>query len=81
MRVLSQYGKWLGLLLVSILSACSAGPVDHTKTAECSQLTGRIIQPPAAQQAPGSNNFLNQYQQLNRQEAARAHARKVKCIE
>lgn len=72
--------KFIALAAV-LLTACSSGPVDQTKTAECSQLMGKIIQPPAAFQPPGSNNFLNQYHQVNRQEAARAHARKVHCID
>lgn len=73
--------KFVGLSLVFALSACSSNQVDHTKTAECSQLNGRIVQPPVAQQLPGSSNFLNQYQQQNYQEAARVHAKKAKCID
>lgn len=76
-----QKRLFMTLPVLAMLVACSAGPVDETKTAECSQLMGRIIQPPAAQQPPGSSNFLNQYQQVNRQESYRAHARKAGCLE
>jgi hypothetical protein len=67
------------LSLLGLLSACSTGPVDDNKTAECSQIMGRVIQAPAAQQTT-RGNFLTQYRQQMNEEAARTHARKAGCL-
>ncbi|ETD72138.1 hypothetical protein V757_06020 [Pelistega indica] len=63
------------------LSACSSGPVDDNKTAECSQIMGRVIQAPAVQQRNPGDNFLAQYQRDKSAEAAREHAKKAGCLE
>lgn len=71
--------KIVALSALCLLSACSSAPVDDNKTAECSQIMGRVIQAPAAQQMT-KGNFLTQYRQQMNEESARAHARKAGCL-
>ncbi|MDY3331974.1 MAG: hypothetical protein SOX43_08490 [Pelistega sp.] len=71
--------KKLVLPAVLLLSACSTGQVDDNKTAECSQIMGRVIQAPNTQRNPGSD-FLTQHRQQMNAEAAREHARQAKCL-
>ena len=66
---------------VVFLSACSSGPIDDNKTAECSQIMGRVIQAPSVQQRNPGDNFLAQYQRDKSSEAAREHAKKAGCLE
>lgn len=71
--------KKLVFPIVMLLSACSTGQIDDNKTAECSQIMGKVIQAPSAQRNPGGD-FLTQYRQQMNAEAAREHARQAKCL-
>ena len=63
-----------------LLSACSNTPVDHTKTAECSHVTGKIIASPAVQRNPGEQ-FLNQYQKNQDADYYRQQAKRTGCLQ
>lgn len=72
--------KKVVLSVAVLLSACTTGQVDDNKTAECSQIMGKVIQAPSAQRNPGGD-FLTQHRQQMNAEAARAHARQAKCLD
>lgn len=68
----------LALPMALLLTACANGPVDATDTAECSRLSGKIVQAPGADRL-GGDNFLNRYQRDRAADVERARAAKVGC--
>lgn len=68
----------LVLPLTLLIAACANGPVDDNDVAECSRLSGKIVQAPGVERM-GGDNFLSRYQRDRMADVERARAAKVGC--
>lgn len=66
------------LPLTLVVSACASGPVDDSDVAECSRLSGKIIQSPEPQRM-GGDHFLRRYERDRSADIERARATKLGC--
>ena len=66
------------LPLALIITACASGPVDDTNVAECSRMSGKIVQAPGVERM-GGDNFLSRYQRDREADNERARAAKLGC--